>query len=292
MKISIERLKEIIKEELEAHALLEQPEEETQLPKTWKEQVRMAKNGKAIIRSGQGWFHLVYLLRFAADPHLKALLNPRSRKHRKNVAKIVYDMQKRHDDVPGYDDSPFGQGSRSKKRRHKAGTLVANRNYTWVLTHLEIRAGDKRKGYELPAAPEPETGSDKTGNLKQMLQDLLNDWRLAWDSKRVNAGQWRNAQKKINHALAMIDGPDPDTRYAKEALSSNPGAPPKEVGAKDMPRVLRLRTQIENAERMLEKGFENPPGSGTFNPVPDEMRKKIEKKLRILKKEYKAWAKD
>ena len=141
MKISTERLKEIIKEELEAHALLEQPGNPdsppgnpddkpdeydapehvisgSELPKSWKQQQQMAKKGRVFVRKNQGWWHLTYLVRLAA-PAYKKDLKPNSRKSRRLVATMV------------------------KKMQNGKSTLRTRQDYGRVVNYLDLHFGRK-----------------------------------------------------------------------------------------------------------------------------------------------------
>ena len=141
MKISTERLKEIIKEELEAHALLEQPGNPdsppgnpddkpdvydapehvisgSELPKSWKQQQQMAKKGRVFVRRNQGYWHLTYLVRLAA-PAYKKNLKPNSRKSRRLVATMV------------------------KKMQNGKSTLRTRQDYGRVVNYLDLHFGRK-----------------------------------------------------------------------------------------------------------------------------------------------------
>jgi len=200
MKISIERLKEIIKEELEAQALdegnglgpaglgvgalpygpeksildrnislgqrtrrpvepIEVPKgpekfdapEQTiagdvslELPKSWKEQQQMAKTGKVFVRKNQGYFHLTHLLRLAA-PQFKKNLNPRSKKSRSLVAKMVRKMQ------------------------NGKSTLRTRKDYGTVVNYLDLQFGRERMNDPQPIQgywkhlPDPEAAIKNRG---------------------------------------------------------------------------------------------------------------------------------
>lgn len=184
MKISVERLKQIIKEELEAHSLsesiLDQPiglgqkervpvepldlkqfdrskkdaqfdaPEQTivgdpvELPESWKEQQQMARKGKVFVRKNQGYFHLTYLLRLAA-PAFKKNLNPRSKKSRSLVAKMVRKMQ------------------------NGKSTLRTRKDYGTVVNYLDLQFGRERMNDPQPIQgywkhlPDPEAAIKNRG---------------------------------------------------------------------------------------------------------------------------------
>ena len=174
MKISTERLKQIIKEELEAHALLEQPGDpdtpagnpdnpkfdaeeqeivgsDEPLPKTWRQQVRLAKTKKrVIIRKNQGYWHLTYLLK-AAFPYMS--LSHKSRKTRKLVRRATMAMQ----------------GGSS--------TLVVGKNYADV--HLKNFLGQASTGKSKPAdKPKPKDNTVLTDPRNFDRKDSKNAYKL------------------------------------------------------------------------------------------------------------------